>query len=230
MPLPVVLRKLVRRFRPFAFLEPEGDAGIDKIGHRAYVGGLWDEIGQLQFDFLVGQGLRPEHRLLDVACGALRLGVKAIPYLQPGHYMGIDKEERLIALGLQQELGPELQARQRPQMLVNGAFEFERFGQPADFAIAQSLFSHFPPGLIEQCMHKLLPAMRPGGVFFATYFESAAPVDNPEVPHDHGYFAYTRAQMEAFGTRCGFNSRYIGDWQHPRQQVMVAYQRPPLAG
>ena len=53
---------------------------------------------------------------------------------------------------------------------------------------------------------------------------------NPDTPHDHGYFAFTRAQMEAFGERCGYRSRYIGNWNHPRQQVMVAYERPLIAG
>ena len=229
MPLPRALRQLVRKFRPFAFLEPEGDAGIDKIGHRAYVGGMWDEIGSLQFNFLVAQGMRPEHRLLDVACGSLRLGVKAIPYLLPEHYLGIDKEARLIDSGLKQELGPALQASHRPQLIANSDFEFERFGQQADFAIAQSLFSHFPPELIELCMTRLLPAMRPGGTFFATFFETARPTNNPDQPHDHGFFAYTRAQMEAFGGRCGYNSRYIGNWNHPREQVMMEYQRPMKA-
>ena len=53
----------------------EGDAGVDQLGHREYVGGLWDEMGKLQFDFMVSQGLSPEHTMLDIACGALRGGV-----------------------------------------------------------------------------------------------------------------------------------------------------------
>jgi hypothetical protein len=32
--------------------------------HRDFVGGLWDELGQLQFDFLKQHGL-PQHKLLD---------------------------------------------------------------------------------------------------------------------------------------------------------------------
>ena len=55
------LKHAIKKVVPFAFLEPEGETGIQKIGHRAYVGGLWDEIGNLQFEFLVAKGLRPEH-------------------------------------------------------------------------------------------------------------------------------------------------------------------------
>ncbi|MGG6294672.1 hypothetical protein ACQ4M4_09620 [Leptolyngbya sp. AN02str] len=40
--------------------------------HRQFIGGLWEELGQLQFDFLKENGLLPEHRLLDMGCGSLR--------------------------------------------------------------------------------------------------------------------------------------------------------------
>jgi hypothetical protein len=40
-------------------LIPHGSKGIKRVGHRRYVGGLWDEIGKLQLDFLINQGLRP---------------------------------------------------------------------------------------------------------------------------------------------------------------------------
>jgi hypothetical protein len=43
--------------------------------HRDLVGGLWEELGRLQFEFLVGAGLRPEMRLLDIGCGCPRGGV-----------------------------------------------------------------------------------------------------------------------------------------------------------
>ena len=42
------------------------NAGI----HRDMVGGMWDEIGRLQFEFLRARGLKPNHRLLDIGCGS----------------------------------------------------------------------------------------------------------------------------------------------------------------
>ena len=50
-------------------------------------------------------------------------------------------------------------------------------------------------------------------------------VANPETPHDHGYFAYTREEMTGFGTRHGFAATYIGKWNHPRNQVIVEYRK-----
>jgi SAM-dependent methyltransferase len=218
--------KTVRKLFPLAFLEPEGDRGIARIGHREYVGGNWDEIGSLQFEFLRSKGLQPESYLLDIACGSLRLGVKAIPFLLPDHYLGIEKEPGLVEAGLNDELGSELQEAKRPRIVISDSFEFERLGQPADIAISQSLFSHLPPQMIHQCFRKLLPCLKAGGVFYATYFEVPTPRKNPEKPHDHGYFAYTASQMLEFGESNGFSATYIGDWNHPRDQVIVEYRKP----
>lgn len=52
-----------------------------KLLWRGKVGGMWEEIGMLQFQFLVAQGIRAEHRLLDVGCGCLRGGIHLTGYL-----------------------------------------------------------------------------------------------------------------------------------------------------
>ena len=41
-------------------------AQIEAGAHRDFVGGMWQEIGKRQFDFLRQQGLSPEHKLLDI--------------------------------------------------------------------------------------------------------------------------------------------------------------------
>ena len=42
-----------------------------KLGkHRQVVGGMWDEIGTLQLEFLKGRGLQAHDLLLDVGCGS----------------------------------------------------------------------------------------------------------------------------------------------------------------
>lgn len=205
-------------------LDPEGERGLEVRGHREYVGGLWEPIGQLQFDFLRARGLRPDHYLLDIACGALRLGVKAIPYLEPGHYLGIEKERSLIRAGLEQELGEQLRRSKAPRILCDSQFRFGRLRQSVDVAIAQSLFTHLPPALIERCLERLRPCLRPDGVLYATFFEAQKERANPSSPHDHGFFAYTRAQMEAFGHQHAYRPEYIGGWNHPRDQVMMAYR------
>ncbi len=226
----VRLRKLARHLPGgnwigwFLFRQKgHGNAGIRQVGHRTYVGGLWEEIGRLQFDFLISQGLIPHHYFLDIACGSLRGGVHFIPYLERGHYLGIEKERRLIEAGMEQELGRELLDTKQPQLVVSSAFEFERFDARPDFALAQSLFTHLPPAYIEKCLRNLRTVIVPGGLFFATFFETQQQRKNPRKPHDHCAFFYTRGQMEAFGRLHAWIPEYIGDWNHPRGQVMVKY-------
>jgi len=202
-----------------------GPEGIRQLGHREYVGGLWAELGHLQFDFLCRAGLQPHHYLLDIACGSLRGGVHFIPYLESGHYLGIDKEEELIKAGVEHELGEEMLRLKRPRFVVSNNFEFDRFGMQPDFALAQSLFTHLPAPLIERCFRSLRQVVHARSVFYATFFlrsEDTEPA-NPDEPHDWGYFAYTREQMQIFGTLNGWSAHYIGDWNHPRSQKMVRY-------
>lgn len=84
--------------------ETFGDVIVDGKGHREYVGGLWHAIGARQFRFMVDEGLEPHHVLLDVACGSLRAGVRFIPYLQPGNYLGIEIRRELIEAGSRAKL------------------------------------------------------------------------------------------------------------------------------
>ena len=210
---------------PFAFHDPEGDRGIEKRGHRGYVGGRWEEIGKLQFNFLLDRGLKPNSFLLDIACGSLRLGVKAIPYLEPSHYLGIEKESGLVKAGIEKELEPRLREIKLPNIVISNSFEFKKLGQQADFAIAQSLFTHLPPRLINLCFKNLYLHLNDGGVFYATYYRTDQKINNPKRSHDHGHFAYTQDEMICFGETNGFTANYIGDWNHPRNQVIVEYKK-----
>jgi hypothetical protein len=217
------LKHTIRKTFPNFMLQPEGEAGVRQAGHRKYIGGAWEEIGTLQFEFLRSQGMEPHHVLLDVACGSFRLGVKAIPYLEPGHYLGIEKEQALVDAGLIEEIGAKLAAEKRPEIVVSSAFEFERFSRRPDFAIAQSLFTHLTPELIDLCFTRLRPVMKPETRFFATWFLARPGFRNPAVSHDHGFFAYSQEEIVGFGARAGFRSRYIGNWGHPRRQVICEY-------
>ena len=55
----------------------KGIKGIVSEGrHRDLVGGNWDLLGNLQFEFMIANGLLPCRRLLDIGCGCLRGGVR----------------------------------------------------------------------------------------------------------------------------------------------------------
>src|SRR6185312_2619231 len=66
----------------------------DSMGFR----GQWDEHRRFQIEMLKRQGLRPEHRFLELGCGPLTVGVPLIQYLEPGHYTGVDIRSSVLNL------------------------------------------------------------------------------------------------------------------------------------
>jgi hypothetical protein len=185
-----------------------GAQGIMQVGHREYVGGLWGEIGQLQFNLLLAHGLRPHHVFWDVACGSLRGGCHFIPYLDAGNYLGIDKEEMLIRVGIESELGIQLYEAKRPEFVVSDRFEFGRFSKKPQYALAQSLFTHLPILQIELCLDQLRKFVNAGCCFYVTFFESNTKVENPGYPHDHMAFRYTRDELELAAAKLGWAPKY----------------------
>jgi hypothetical protein len=184
--------------------KPRGNLGIKLLGYGGYVGGLWEEAGAAQFEFLCSQGLKPHHYLLDIACGSLRGGTKFIPFLDAGHYMGVDQEEMLIQLGVEKELGPKLYTEKKPQLLVSDSFEFDKLDHSPHYALAISLFTHLPESMILDCLIKLRRTIRNDGIFFASYSETDRPRRNPVKAHPHRGFQYTRQQMLDFGQQAGW--------------------------
>jgi hypothetical protein len=200
---------------------------IHRSGHRTFVGGdgdYWNRISALQFDFLVGRGLAPADVFVDVACGSLRGGIKFIEYLDPDHYLGIDKHIELVIYGVAEELGLDRFRRKRPRFVISDSFEFSKFGVAPTFGIAQSLFSHLTANDIRACLARLRAVAAPGCRFFATHHSAATEAENPALSHSHGYFAYTAAQMESFGSETGWAANPIGAWNHPRGQHIIEYR------
>src|SRR5256714_13012220 len=124
--VPIGVKRRVRR------AVPERYRGLwDPDWHRGTVRGtdaFWDYLGKLQLDYLVEQGLKPEHYVLDVGCGPLRAGVHFIGYLEPGHYAGVDKRGVRLEPAAEVEL-PRLGRQDNgPLLPVNENFEVSQFG------------------------------------------------------------------------------------------------------
>jgi SAM-dependent methyltransferase len=205
--------------------------------HREFVGGLWEKVGLLQFDFLVQRGLRPDMRLLDVGCGCLRGGVHFIRYLELGHYFGIDVNQSLLTAGYEVELpAAGLQKRlPRHHLLATAGFEGWRFGEVFDFALAQSVFTHLPLTWLRRCLEELARCMRRGGQLYITYFE--CPSDWPPLlprtyePHggttfpDRDPFHCRVDELRDCARELPWRFEPIGAWGHPRSQHMALYVR-----
>ena len=121
------------------------DRALAQGRHRDIVGGRWHETGRLQMRLLQEAGMQAGHRLLDIGAGSLRLGCRAVPFLDAGHYWGTDASGALMARGRAVELADP--GRLPPDHLIEDA-DFAFPGVPAtiDFAIAFAVFTHLPAG------------------------------------------------------------------------------------
>ena len=79
-------KSLIKNASPMSginiYSEELSQTDINQNKHRNFIGGKWEEIGRLQYDFLREQGLQPQDKLLDIGCGCLRGGIHFIDYLE----------------------------------------------------------------------------------------------------------------------------------------------------
>jgi cyclopropane fatty-acyl-phospholipid synthase-like methyltransferase len=214
-----------------AYARQLSPAEIDAKEHRALVGGMWEEIGALQFEFLKGRGLVPSHRLLDLGCGALRGGLHFIRYLDAGNYYGLDVNASLIDAG-KRELHEAGLADRQPHLLVNAQFELDRFATAFDHALAVSVFSHLPMNHIIACLVRTRQVLRPGARLYASYFEAPAkawlaPLAHPPGDMVSNYssdaYHYAFEEMQWMADTAQLNVERVGEWGHPRGQMMLAF-------
>lgn len=194
--------------------------------HRGYVGGMWEAIGKVQFDFMLSQGLREDDVLLDIACGSLRGGRHFIEYLAPEHYLGLDQHAWLIESGLRMELPKQTRAAKRPEFVVSDGFEFHLFSKRPTIALANSLLSHLVTDDIRLCLSNLRSVMEPEARFYASYIRTGTIWDdyeNPAKSDAQQAFQYEPEAILAIGRETGWRGRDLGEWGHPRGQQMIEF-------
>jgi hypothetical protein len=205
--------------------------------HRTVIGGLWEELGSLQLEFLKSRGLQPQHALIDVGAGSFRAGVKLVPYLDPGNYYAIDLQRVLLEAGYTREIEPAGLAGRFPRgnFVVNGSFDISSFQRTFDFGIAQSVFTHMPINRLSDCLAALAPHFRAGGLLFVTVFlandgEADRPVrQGPDgvvtTPTQDPYHTTVTALREVAARALDWQMIVLGGWAHPRNQQMVCFER-----
>tara|TARA_B110000046_G_C13017391_1_gene409482 strand:+ start:3284 stop:3910 length:627 start_codon:yes stop_codon:yes gene_type:complete len=128
---------------------------------------FWHDSADWQFNALTNYGLKSHHKLLDVGCGPLRLGLKAIEFLEDGNYCGVDAYKKYIDLG--DNLTAYLEIKNKYQTIHTTLFEFDKFNLKFDYAFAQSVVTHLSPEQIKLCLSNMKKVMNKGGQFLFTY-------------------------------------------------------------
>jgi SAM-dependent methyltransferase len=184
----------------------------------------WLKLGQMQFDYLVSHGLKPDRRMLEIGCGNLRAGRLFIDHLDPGNYYGIDispeillaAQDTVAEYGLQAKLPHLTLARDlRFGFLPDGQF---------DVVHAHSVFSHSPIGVIDECLANVGRVMAPGG-FFDFTFDRTEGAEHHVLRED---FYYRTQTLIALAATRGLRATFMTDWEElPHEQSKLRVTHAP---
>lgn len=109
--------------------------------------GAWKTSRDLQLGLLAELGLARQTRFLDLGCGALRVGLPLIDYLEPGHYVGVDVDPACIeaahALVARFDLAPR-----RPTVVRSTSFGRDELSPPFDRIWCFQVFIHLTRDLV----------------------------------------------------------------------------------
>ncbi|GAA4932704.1 class I SAM-dependent methyltransferase [Streptomyces coeruleoprunus] len=194
---------------------------------EAAVGGApshdrWLAIGQLQYDYLVGHGLTPQDRLLEIGCGNLRAGWRFIDHLEPGHYYGIDISPDILIEAKKTLVRYRLQHKV-PYLTPVDDLKLD-FLPDGWFTVvhAHSVFSHSPLRIIDECLAHVGRVLAPGGFFDFTYDRTEG-AEHQVLGED---FYYRTDTLVRLARRHGLEARFMDDWErlpHGQSRLRVTH-------
>lgn len=183
-------------------------------------------VGRIQRDFLVEQGLQPHHRLLDIGCGWLRGGEWLINYLDPGNYVGIEKDSNMLEKAHRVGLSKREVAQKRPRIIegVPTPDLMESLGH-FNYALAHSVFTHLLPEQISAMLKTVMPH---ADVLYASF--NRAPTVKTGKPHKNREFERTKCQypfeeLAEIADKAGCTATDLGEFGHPGGQEMAKFWR-----
>ena len=200
---------------------------LAKGRHRDIVGGRWEETGLIQMQILLNAGLDPHHHLLDIGAGSLRLGCRAVPYLNPGHYWATDLSGDLLRAGHAHELADPSRLP-IGQLIQDADFSLPNIPDTITHAIAFAVFTHLPANHLRRALMSIrarLPQLQTllFTVFIAPESAYLSPFRQPDGVVTHATRApyHMLAQDVDYLIRAsGFEAEFLPT-ELPRGQVLI---------
>ncbi len=202
---PLSLRERMRRFALVTFL---GGPAAQFV-----------EMGQMQLNVMLEQGLEPHHRVLDIGCGTLRAGLWLMKILESGRYLGIEPNRARLGFGIDHVVGPELMERKQPRFDGNAEFDLGVFDERFDFMVARSVWTHASKTQILAMLDGFVEHGAPGAVFLTSFI----PARTPEEDYT-GEGWVGRSESSPFGGLVGHDPAWIQGVCQARGLSVVALQ------
>jgi SAM-dependent methyltransferase len=179
------------------------------VGSRSY--DQWLEFGQMQFDYLVRHGLKPADRVLEIGCGNLRAGRLLIDYLETGNYYGIDISGEILTSALHVLSETGLQDK-LPRLTLTQDLTLD-FLPANHFTVvhANSVFTHCPIEIIDECLANIGRILAPTGFFDFTFYADG----KQEYQVHREDFYYRPVTLFVLAERHGLSAQLLGDWDDP---------------
>jgi ABC-type polysaccharide/polyol phosphate transport system ATPase subunit/SAM-dependent methyltransferase len=215
------------RRSPSAEVATEKD--LDVAWHRRAVGGQWREGGEWQYDFLRSQGLTPSQFVLDVGCGSLAGARLLLPFMEPAHYWGFEINRALFDAGVTVELKRAGVIAERGHFIVNDRFDLGESPYRYDVAIANSFFRRLPLHRIARCIAGVMAKLKPGGRFYASWFDNPDASNFDPIARPGGVVSYPDAEpfhypYELLAAVCdslGCRAERVRGGGHPRGESLL---------
>ncbi len=142
--------------------------------HRTYIGPAknWGAVAGHTFKLLFDYGMKPDHKVLDIGCGALRVARMLIPYLNKGRYFGQEPNYWLVKKSMEEEVGQDVLTLKQPTIIKMKKFydfSFDRPNLKFDYIFAHSIWTHASPALVTKCAIAAAEVMTKKTIFFSSY-------------------------------------------------------------
>ena len=153
-------------------------------GDHLYFDSARHNIGKYVTDLLT-----PEHKVLDLGCGVLRVGLPIIKYLDANNYYGFDISEHRL-LEAKQEVSDNNLLSKNPKL----THEWSDINLKFDFIWCYQLFIHLDDEILDDVLYKISSSLKNDGVCIASinisdkYEDNARWLEYPFVCRPYSFY------------------------------------------
>lgn len=154
------------------------------------------------------QKIKPNHKIVDIGCGSLRVGKHYIPYLDSGNYCGIEPEQKWLKEGIEYELSNRMFEIKKPRFSDSSEFEISSFNETFDFAVAYNVFIHCGHRQLKQCLTNVKKCLSKKGAFIFSVLVGEENTERKDFCKykyaDSGITYYSVKGLDDLLKECGF--------------------------